>query len=133
MKGSRALQHNLSDDDFQKDGCHWLSSLTSGGFLQHRVRKLVSLYIMCSNSVGSYVERDRTFDQIDGQTIEKQFPMMVGMNAGQEEMRVAQAGLEQRMEAGQEEMRSGQERMKKGLEEMKALIGRSKGKVPEEY
>ncbi|GBN30398.1 hypothetical protein AVEN_176992-1 [Araneus ventricosus] len=51
------------------------------------------------------------------------------MKAGQEEMRVAQAGLEQKMEAGQEEMRSGQERMEKGQEEMKGLIDEVKGEV----
>ncbi|GBN08212.1 hypothetical protein AVEN_94007-1 [Araneus ventricosus] len=51
------------------------------------------------------------------------------MEAGQEEMRVAQAGLEQKMEAGQEEMRSGQERMEKGQEEMKGLIDKVKGEV----
>ncbi|GBM67231.1 hypothetical protein AVEN_208940-1 [Araneus ventricosus] len=53
---------------------------------------------------------------------EKLFVMMAEMKAGQEEMRVAQAGLEQKreagqagleqkMEAGQEEMQSGQERI----------------------
>ncbi|GBN14660.1 hypothetical protein AVEN_236484-1 [Araneus ventricosus] len=51
------------------------------------------------------------------------------MEAGQEEMRVAQAGLEQKMEAGQEEMRSGQERMEKGQEEMKGLIDEVKSEV----
>ncbi|GBM51038.1 hypothetical protein AVEN_99333-1 [Araneus ventricosus] len=75
---------------------------------------------------------------------EKLFAMMAGleqkMEAGQEEMRVAQAGLEQKMEAGQagleqkmeagqEEMRSGQERMEKGQEEMKGLIDEVKGEV----
>ncbi|GBM59415.1 hypothetical protein AVEN_174400-1 [Araneus ventricosus] len=42
---------------------------------------------------------------------------------------VAQAGLEQKIEAGQEEMRSGQERMEKGQEEMKGLIDEVKGEV----
>ncbi|GBM14277.1 hypothetical protein AVEN_86977-1 [Araneus ventricosus] len=51
------------------------------------------------------------------------------MEAGQEEMRVAQAGLEQKMEAGQEEMRYGQERMEKGQEEMKGLIDEVKSEV----
>ncbi|GBM80750.1 hypothetical protein AVEN_96416-1 [Araneus ventricosus] len=37
------------------------------------------------------------------------YPVSNKMKAGQEEMRVAQAGLEQKMEAGQEEMRSGRE------------------------
>ncbi|GBM19309.1 hypothetical protein AVEN_218026-1 [Araneus ventricosus] len=60
---------------------------------------------------------------------EKLFAMMAEMKAGQEEMRVAQAGLEQKMEAGQEEMRSGQERMEKGQEEMKGLIDEVKGEV----
>ncbi|GBL76568.1 hypothetical protein AVEN_53297-1 [Araneus ventricosus] len=60
---------------------------------------------------------------------EKLFAMMAEMKAGQEEMRVAQAGLEQKMEAGQEEMRSGQERMGKEQEEMKVLIGEVKGEV----
>ncbi|GBL94940.1 hypothetical protein AVEN_187457-1 [Araneus ventricosus] len=71
---------------------------------------------------------------------EKLFAMMAEMKAGQEEMRVAQAGFEQKteagqagseqkMEAGQEEMRSGQERMEKGQEEMKGLIDDLKGEV----
>ncbi|GBN00144.1 Rho-associated protein kinase 1, partial [Araneus ventricosus] len=60
---------------------------------------------------------------------EKLFAMMAKMKAGQEEMRVAQAGLEQKMEAGQEEMQSGQERMEKGQEEMKGLIDEVKGEV----
>ncbi|GBL77781.1 hypothetical protein AVEN_234609-1 [Araneus ventricosus] len=51
------------------------------------------------------------------------------MEAGQEEMRVAQAGLEQKMEAEQEEMRYGQERMEKGQEEMKGLIDEVKSEV----
>ncbi|GBN69456.1 hypothetical protein AVEN_138124-1 [Araneus ventricosus] len=65
--------------------------------------------------------------------VEKLFAMMAEMKAGQEEMRVAQAGLEQKMEAGREEMRSGQERleqdlrsgqerMDKGQEEVKGMI-----------
>ncbi|GBM01979.1 hypothetical protein AVEN_269578-1 [Araneus ventricosus] len=71
---------------------------------------------------------------------EKLFAMMAEMKAGQEEMKVAQAGLEQKMEAGQaglvqkmeagqEEMRSGQERMEKGQEEMKGLIDEVKDEV----
>ncbi|GBL75296.1 hypothetical protein AVEN_194517-1 [Araneus ventricosus] len=62
--------------------------------------------------------------------------MMAEMKAGQEEMRVAQAGLEQKIEAGLEEMRSvqeemlsGQERMEKGQEEMKGMIDEVKGEV----
>ncbi|GBN83880.1 hypothetical protein AVEN_69379-1 [Araneus ventricosus] len=43
--------------------------------------------------------------------------------AGQEEMRVAQAGLEQKMEVGQEEMRSRLEKeLRSGQEEMKSQI-----------
>ncbi|GBM30021.1 Retrovirus-related Pol polyprotein from transposon 297 [Araneus ventricosus] len=53
---------------------------------------------------------------------EKLFAMMAEMKAGQEEMRVAQAGLEQKMEAGQEEMRTAQagleQKMEAGQEEM---------------
>ncbi|GBO29600.1 hypothetical protein AVEN_252115-1 [Araneus ventricosus] len=71
---------------------------------------------------------------------EKLFAMMAEMKAGQEEMKVAQAGLEQKteagqaglvqkMEAGKEEMRSGQERMEKGQEEMKGLIDEVKDDV----
>ncbi|GBM66543.1 Retrovirus-related Pol polyprotein from transposon 297 [Araneus ventricosus] len=64
---------------------------------------------------------------------EKLFAMMAGleqkMEAGQEEMRVAQAGLEQKMEARREEMRSGQERTEKRQEEMKGLIDEVKGEV----
>ncbi|GBN91989.1 hypothetical protein AVEN_149135-1 [Araneus ventricosus] len=60
---------------------------------------------------------------------EKLFAMMAEMKAGQEEMRVAQAGLEQKMEAGQEEIRYGQERMEKGQEEMKGLIDEVKSEV----
>ncbi|GBN24897.1 hypothetical protein AVEN_140453-1 [Araneus ventricosus] len=54
------------------------------------------------------------------------------MEAGQEDMRVAQAGLEQKMETGLEEMRPGQERMEKGQEEMKGLIDEVKGEVQRE-
>ncbi|GBN04217.1 hypothetical protein AVEN_107610-1, partial [Araneus ventricosus] len=54
---------------------------------------------------------------------EKLFAMMAEMKAGQEEMRVAQAGLEQKMEAGQEEMRVAQagleQKMEAGQEEMR--------------
>ncbi|GBM27128.1 hypothetical protein AVEN_207470-1 [Araneus ventricosus] len=60
---------------------------------------------------------------------EKLFAMMAEMKAGQEEMNVAQAGLDQKMEAGQEEMRSRQERMEKGQEEMKGLIDEVKDEV----
>ncbi|GBN36784.1 hypothetical protein AVEN_132491-1 [Araneus ventricosus] len=70
---------------------------------------------------------------------EKLFAMMAEMKAGQEEVKVAQAGLEQKMEAGQagleqkmeagqEEMRSGQERMEKG-QEIKGFIDEVKGEV----
>ncbi|GBN30438.1 hypothetical protein AVEN_105882-1 [Araneus ventricosus] len=62
--------------------------------------------------------------------------MMAEMKAGQEEMGVAQAGLEQKMEAGQErmekgqeEMRSGQERLEEEQEEMKGLIYEIKEEV----
>ncbi|GBM90141.1 hypothetical protein AVEN_85235-1 [Araneus ventricosus] len=71
---------------------------------------------------------------------EKLFAMMAEMKAGQEEMKVTQAGLEQKMEAGQaglvqkmeagqEEMQSGQERMEKGQEKMKGLIDEVKDEV----
>ncbi|GBM12525.1 hypothetical protein AVEN_188697-1 [Araneus ventricosus] len=54
---------------------------------------------------------------------EKLFAMMAEMKAGQEEMRVAQAGLEQKMEAGQEETRVTQagleQKMEAGQEEMR--------------
>ncbi|GBM21294.1 hypothetical protein AVEN_149876-1 [Araneus ventricosus] len=46
---------------------------------------------------------------------------MAEMKAGQEEMRVAQAGLEQKMEVGQEEMRSVQEEMRSVQEEMRSV------------
>ncbi|GBL73575.1 Retrovirus-related Pol polyprotein from transposon 297 [Araneus ventricosus] len=75
---------------------------------------------------------------------EKLFAMMAEMKAGQEEMRVAQAGLEQKMEAGQErleqEMRSGQEEIKSQIqahtesqvEEMKTHVDGCIGKIEEE-
>ncbi|GBM68302.1 hypothetical protein AVEN_206557-1 [Araneus ventricosus] len=71
---------------------------------------------------------------------EKLFAMMAEMKAGQEEMRVAQAGLEQKMEAGQEEMRSGQEEIKSQIqahtesqvEEMKNHVDGCIGKIEEE-
>ncbi|GBO00012.1 hypothetical protein AVEN_217415-1, partial [Araneus ventricosus] len=50
-------------------------------------------------------------------SMDKQFEKLFAM---MEDLRVAQAGLEQKME--QEEMRSGQERMEKGQEEMKGMI-----------
>ncbi|GBN11087.1 hypothetical protein AVEN_2001-1 [Araneus ventricosus] len=53
----------------------------------------------------------------------------VETKAGQEEMRVAQAGLEQRIEAGQEDIRSGQEWMEKGQEEMKGMIDKVKASL----
>ncbi|GBM25029.1 hypothetical protein AVEN_50364-1 [Araneus ventricosus] len=56
-------------------------------------------------------------------SMDKQFEKLFAMMA---EMK---AGLEQKMEAGQEEMRSGQERMEKGQEEMKGLIDEVKGEV----
>ncbi|GBN67656.1 hypothetical protein AVEN_134983-1 [Araneus ventricosus] len=60
---------------------------------------------------------------------EKLFAMMAEMKAGQEETRVAQAGLEQKMEAGQEELQSGQERIEKGQEEIKGMIDEVKGEI----
>ncbi|GBM27383.1 hypothetical protein AVEN_250417-1 [Araneus ventricosus] len=75
---------------------------------------------------------------------EKLFAMMAEMKAGQEEMRVAQAGLEQKMEAGQErleqEMRSGQEEIKSQIqahtesqvEELKTHVDGCIGKIEEE-
>ncbi|GBM76935.1 hypothetical protein AVEN_67783-1 [Araneus ventricosus] len=61
---------------------------------------------------------------------EKLFAMMAEMKAGQEEMRVAQAGLEQKMEAGQagleQKMEAGQERLEQEMrsrqEELKSQI-----------
>ncbi|GBN44532.1 hypothetical protein AVEN_273601-1 [Araneus ventricosus] len=44
--------------------------------------------------------------------------MMAAMKIGQEEMRAAQAGLKQKMEAGWEEMLSGQEEMRSEQEQM---------------
>ncbi|GBL92230.1 Transposon Ty3-I Gag-Pol polyprotein [Araneus ventricosus] len=71
---------------------------------------------------------------------EKLFAMMEEMKAGQEEMRVAQAGLEQKMEAGQEEMRSGQEEIKNQIQahvesqvdEIKIHVDGCIGKIEEE-
>ncbi|GBO07924.1 hypothetical protein AVEN_215828-1 [Araneus ventricosus] len=75
---------------------------------------------------------------------EKLFAMMAEMKAGQEEMRVAQAGLEQKMETGQQrleqEMRSGQEEIKSQIqahteshvEEMKTHVDECIGKIEEE-
>ncbi|GBN03735.1 hypothetical protein AVEN_45758-1 [Araneus ventricosus] len=64
---------------------------------------------------------------------EKLFAMMAEMKAGQEEMKVAQAGLEQKMEAGQaglvQKMEAGQEEMRSGQEEMKGLIDEVKDEV----
>ncbi|GBM84608.1 hypothetical protein AVEN_247301-1 [Araneus ventricosus] len=77
---------------------------------------------------------------------EKLFAMMAGleqkMETGQEEMRVAQAGLEQKMEAGQEEMRvaqagleqkmeAGQEEMRSGQERMEKGQEEMKGLIDE--
>ncbi|GBN44536.1 hypothetical protein AVEN_21822-1 [Araneus ventricosus] len=127
------------------------------------ILKLVDRYDECLNVGGDYVEkrrlqekatktilshlvsevgyfdfpvnaRDRIFDQIYGQ-LEKLFAMMAEMKAVQEKMRVAEAGLELKMEAGQEEMRSGQERLEQerleeGQEEMKkGMIDEVKGEV----
>ncbi|GBM22110.1 hypothetical protein AVEN_266472-1 [Araneus ventricosus] len=71
---------------------------------------------------------------------EKLFAMMAEMKAGQEEMRVAQAGLEQKMEARQEEMRSGQEEIKNQIQahvesqvdEIKIYVDGFIGKIEEE-
>ncbi|GBN22806.1 hypothetical protein AVEN_104517-1 [Araneus ventricosus] len=55
---------------------------------------------------------------------EKLFAMMAEMKAGQEEMRVAQAGWEQKMEVGQEELRVAQagleQKMEPGQEDMRS-------------
>ncbi|GBM68429.1 hypothetical protein AVEN_216892-1 [Araneus ventricosus] len=77
----------------------------------------------------------------------KLFAMMAEMKAGQEEMRVAQAGLNRKWkldrktcdpdgrdwnkteEKARGELQSGQERMEKGQEEMKGMIEEVKGEI----
>ncbi|GBN20268.1 hypothetical protein AVEN_106506-1 [Araneus ventricosus] len=83
---------------------------------------------------------DEKFEKLFAMMAEMKAGLEDKMEAGQEEMRVAPAGLEQKMEAGQEEMRSGQEEIKNQIQahvesqvdEIKIHVDGCIGKIEEE-